>query len=260
MRAADLGRRLRRLMRTTATVLSVVVAFGVASLTAIAITDDPAPLVISFGALAVSALQFWRVELRGPDITVLVMESASVDILKPSEYGGEHYLLTVRQPIVIENVGGRPCVLAKFRIPGDLIKLSGWGDEHLVIEGGLGGPWDRPQPVVLDPRTPRLFTAAWTLKVLKDPVDGKPLDLRRRVSRSGIGVPVRHADLAYSETGSTVEKDVRINMNVSAIREAVEQLVVVSEGGEASTTIHTRDPINIDFQDVPGMPPDADDV
>lgn len=255
-----LRERVRRLARTTGTVLVVPLLFVVASVTAIAVSKDPAPLVISFGALAISAVQFWRSELRGPDVKVLVMDSPAVDIEKPSTHGQEHYVVTVRQPVVIENVGGHPCVLAKFRIDGDLIKVSGWGEEHLMIEDGLGGPWDRPRPLVLVPREPMLFTATWSLQALEKPVDGKPLNLRDRVTRSGVGVPARHADLAYSEAGTTVQRYVRVAMNESAVRDAVEQLVIVSEGGEASAHVRTPDPIHLDFQDVPDVPPDSDDA
>lgn len=253
-RATRVGRRLRGLARTTAALLVLGVLFVVASVTAVAVSKDPAPLVISFGALALSAGQFWRTELRGPNIKVLVMDSASVDIETPSTHGQEHYVVTVRQPVVVENVGGQPCVLAKFRIDGDLVKVSGWGEEHLEIEDGLGGPWDRPRPLVLVPREPVLFTARWWLQAMERPVDGKPLNLRDRVTKSGIGLPTRSADLAFSEAGTTIRKYVPVSMNVDAVRNAVEQLVIVSEGGEASARILSPDPINLDFQDVPRPP------
>jgi hypothetical protein len=49
-------------------------------------------------------------------------------------------------------------------------------------------------------------------------------------------------------------------MNEGAVRDAVEQLVVVSEGGEASARIRTPDPIYVDFQDVPDVPPGEPDT
>jgi len=234
----------------------VALLFVLASLTAIVVSKDPAPLVISFGALAVSVIQFWRAELRGPDLAVLVVNSPASDIQAPSAYGGGYYFLNVRQPIVIENVGGHPCALAKFRIPSELIQVTGWSEEHLTIEDELGGPWDRPQPVVLVPREPRLFMAVWSLKVSKEPVDGRPLNLRERLTGSRLGEPTRHADLVYSDSGRTIEKLVRIEMNQNAIREAVEQLVVVSEGGEATTVIDSPDAVRVDFTDVPDHPVD----
>jgi hypothetical protein len=251
----SIRQRLRHLARTTAAVLLVVAVFIVASSTALVVSKDPAPLVISFGALALSALQFWRVELRGPDVAVVVMDSPAIDILEPKAYNSEHYLLTVRQPVVIENVGGHPCALSKFRIPSDLIKVSGWSEEHLVIEEEIGGPWERPKPMSLVPREPVLFTAAWSLKVSRRPIDGKPLDLRRRLSKSGLAEPSRHAALAYSESGATVEKLIRIEMNREVLRDAAEQLVLVSEGGEATTRIDSPDPVHIDFTDVPDKQP-----
>ncbi len=238
----------RRVARTTATAVAVGVVFVVASLTALVVSKDPGPLVVSFFALAVSALQFWRAELRGPVVTVLVMDSPAMDIETPSTHGHEQYQATVRQPVVVENVGGHPCALATFRIPGDLIKVSGWGEEHLRIEDGLGGPWDNPRPVILEPRSPVLFTAAWTLRVPAE--EGRPLKLREWLSKSGVGEPARHADLVYSEAGSTMRKHVRIEVSQRAVREAVEQLVVASEGGEVSAPIRSRDPISIDFTEV----------
>lgn len=253
--AHGLAHALGRVVRTTATAIGLGLALLVASLTALVVSKDPAPLVVSFLALAVTAFQFWRTDLRGPDVTILLMDSTAVDILAPEAYGGADYVLTVRQPIVVENVGGSPCVLAKFRIDGELIKTSVWGHENLVIEDGLGGPWDKLRPEVLDPHQPRLFTAAWSLTALGAPGDGKPLNLRHRVERSGLGAPTRHADLAYSETGTTVRKFVRIAMNETAIRQAVEQLLAVSEGDEATMPIRSPDPIHIDFTDVPDGPP-----
>jgi hypothetical protein len=253
LRGLDVGGHVRRLARTTPAIVLVVAVFVVASLTAIAVSRDPAPVVLSFFALAVSAIQYWRAEFRGPKVTVILLNSPAAEIEKPSTLGHEHYELTVRQPVVIENTGGHPCALAKFRIPGALIFSSGWAEERLAIEDGLGGPWDHPRPVVLVPREPKLFTAAWTLRVPESPSDGKQLDLRGRLGRRAIHDAVRRADLVYSDSGSTTDRRVRIEMNRQAILEAVEQLIIVTEGGVASFQFNmgafnrARDPIHYEL-------------
>lgn len=250
----ELRRCVGRVARTTAGAAVVVVVFAVASATAIVVSDDPAPVVIAFGALTVSALQFWRTEFRGPEVTVLVVDSPTMEISPPDSHGKTEYVLTVRQPIVVENTGGRPCALAKFRIENELIRVSGWGSERMTIEEGLGGPWGRPQPVVLSPREPRLFTAAWALTVKVKPLDGTPLNLGQRLRKSGLVKPVRHAELVYSESGTTVAKNVRIELNEDAIKEAAKQLVVLSEGGELGFPIEGPDQVYIDFSGVPDHP------
>jgi hypothetical protein len=246
--------RLRRTVRTTVVAVVIVLTLAVASTVAIAVSRDPAPLVISFGALAVSALQFWRAGFRGPDIAVFVVDSPAIEIVTPSDYGGDQYSLFVRQPVVMENVGGQPCAVGTFRIPNDIIRVSGWFEEHMVIEDQLGGPWDRPRPIVLVPREPKLFTIAWSLRISQTPADGKPLNLRERFERTQLGEPTRHAQLTYSESGGAVDRFVRLSISQVAIRDAVEQLVTVSEGGELSAPIRSPDSIHLDFGDVPNRP------
>lgn len=232
-------RRLARGARTTAGAAFVVLVFAVASATAIAVSSDPAPVVIAFGALGVSALQYWRTEMRGPQVTVLVIDSPAVEIRSPEEGEEKQYAVAVRQPVVVENTGGRPCALAKFRIASELMRVSGWSEERMTIEGGLGETWGRPNPRILLPREPQLFTATWTFAAEAKPLDGTPLDLARRLKRAGLVKPVRHADLVYSESGTTITKSVRIALNEDVIREAASQLVVMSHGGEPGLTVHS---------------------
>jgi hypothetical protein len=236
-------------------VVVILLALAVGSIAAMSVSADPAPLIISFVALAVSALQFWRAEFRGPDVVVFSVASPAVEIVRPNDGRRDYYLVTVRQPVVMENIGGQPCAVGTFRIPNDIIRISGWFEEHMVIEDELGGPWDRPRAIVLVPREPRLFTVAWSIKVRSRPTDGKPLDLRERFAQTHRGEATRHAQLTYSESGGTVSEFVPLKIGQAAIADAIEQLVIVSEGGDLSAPIRSPDPIHLAFSDVPDTPP-----
>jgi hypothetical protein len=155
--------RLLDQLETRAIPVVLVLIFSATAAVALELAHDPAGPIIGLAALAVSFYNLWRAEWRQAQITALLVDDPKVRAAGSSDA----VRFQVSQLLVVENVGGRPCVLAGVEVSDPWVT----GGIGLVAEVKL---YDVVVPRVLNPRDPVIARLVFD-RIAEDTArDGQP--------------------------------------------------------------------------------------
>ena len=194
--------------------LALAVLFVALALVAFGVTPSAATLV-ALAALAISLYNLWRAEWRAASVSALLVDHPTARLA-----GNELAVrLQVSQPLVLENTGGRPCVLAGVEL------AEPWGG---------GGKWfgvgvslrDVVVPSVLRPREPVICRLVFDFAAYGTSPRGERFDLAAALEALRPDVP-RTVTVAvtFAGDGRTRHLAIAAALNAVAVTRAFRSLI-----------------------------------
>jgi hypothetical protein len=131
------------LLETFGIPFGIAVAFVVVAWMSLTSSRDPAALIAGLAALSISLFNLWRANWQQARITALLVDHPTVHVIGNAL--AVRYQLT--QPLIVENTGGRPCVLAGVELDEPWFGAGNWFTEGVSLR-------DVVVPRALNPRDP----------------------------------------------------------------------------------------------------------
>ncbi len=183
-----------------------VLAFGI---------SPSAATLVALAALSISIYNLWRAELRAAAVSALLVDHPTARLA-----GNELAVrLQVSQPLVLENTGGRPCVLAGVEL------TEAWAG---------GGKWfgvgvslrDAVVPSVLRPRDPVICRLVFDFAAYGTSPRGERFDLAAALAALRPDVP-RAVTVAVTFAGDGRTRHLAIGaaLNPDAVNRAFRSLI-----------------------------------
>lgn len=187
--------------------------FAVTAGIALVDTHEPAGPVIALAALGISLYNLWRAEWRPGRLAALLVDHPEVTVAGNS--------LAVRfqitQPLIIQNVGGTPCVLVGVELIDPWIGGGNW------FSAGVG-LLDVVVPSVLPPRDPVIARLVFDQTAVGTSPQGERYDLAEAMEQLRLpSPPEAHVRLVYAADGFTRHHVLRATMNPVAVRQAFDK-------------------------------------
>jgi hypothetical protein len=221
------------------------VAFGALVL---ALSPGSATL-IALVALGISLYNTWRAELRPARVSTLLVDHPTKRVA-----GNELAVrLQVSQPLVLENTGGRPCVLAGVELPEPWSGGGNWFGAAVSLR-------DVAVPMVLRPREPVVCRLVLDLAAYGTASSGLRFDLAAALDalRPEVPKPVTVV-VTYAGDGRTRHATIDAALNADAVSRAFRSLI-----GQARWTADAapdlRMPGDEEDDGTPGRDPGPDDT
>ncbi len=133
---------------------------------AVVLARDPASVVVACAALGFSLFNLWRAELWGPRISALLVDHPTVRVAG----NALAVRFQVSQPLVIENIGGHPCVLAGVELVNPMWGGGNWWSAAVTLK-------DTSVPRVLRRRDPVIARLTFDLSASGTSPRGERYDL-----------------------------------------------------------------------------------
>jgi hypothetical protein len=187
------------------------VAFGVAVL---ALSPASATL-IALVALGISLYNLWRAEWRPAAVSALLVDHPTKRLA-----GNERAVrLQVSQPLVLENTGGRPCVLAGVELAEPWSGGGNWFGVAVSLR-------DVAVPRVLRPREPVICRLVFDLAAYGTSPSGLRFDLASALEalRPEVPKPARVV-VTYAGEGRTRQASIDAALNADAVNRAFRSLI-----------------------------------
>lgn len=187
------------------------VAFGAAAL---ALSPGSATL-IALVALGISLYNLWRAEWRPAAVSALLVDHPTKRVA-----GNELAVrLQVSQPLVLENTGGRPCVLAGVELAEPWSGGGNWFGAEVSLR-------DVAVPKVLRPREPVTCRIVLDLAAYGTAPSGLRFDLARALDAMAPEVPRPvTVVVTYAGGGRTRHAAISAALNADAVGRAFRSLI-----------------------------------
>jgi hypothetical protein len=187
------------------------VAFGVAVL----LLSPGSATLIALVALGISLYNLWRAEWRPASVNALLVDHPSKRLA-----GNELAVrLQVSQPLVLENTGGRPCVLAGVELAEPWSGGGTWFGVAVSLR-------DVTVPVVLRPREPVICRLVFDLAAYGTAPSGLRFDLAKALDALAPETPRPvTVVVTYAGDGRTRHAAIHAALNADAVARAFRSLI-----------------------------------
>lgn len=219
MEAADVVRHTcrsawRDRVQGSALPLGVWIAFALVGAAAFALAPGSATM-IALVALAISLYNLWRAEWRPARITALLVDHPTRRVA-----GNELAVrLQVSQPLVLENTGGRPCVLAGVELATPWSNGGNWFGVAVSLR-------DVDVPTVLRPREPLICRLVFDLAAYGTAPSGLRFDLAKALDALAPEAPRPvTVVITYAGGGRTRHSAISAALNAEAVGRAFRSLI-----------------------------------
>lgn len=237
------GDPLRERLGGQALALALWLAFLAFGAVALLLSSGSATL-IAVAALGISLYNLWRAEWRPARVSALLVDHPTKRVA-----GNELAVrLQVSQPLVLENTGGRPCVLAGVELAEPWTNTGNWFGVAVSLR-------DVAVPKVLRPREPVICRLVFDLAAYGTAPSGLRFDLAAALDALRPEVP-RAATVVVTFAGDGRTRHTTINaaLNAEAVGRAFRSLIE-----QARWTADTAPDLRMpgDEDDALGTPDDA---
>lgn len=221
------------------------VGFGAAAL----LLSPGSGTLIALLALGISLYNLWRAEWRPARVSTLLVDHPTKRVA-----GNELAVrLQVSQPLVLENTGGRPCVLAGVELPEPWSGGGNWFGAAVSLR-------DVAVPRVLGPREPVVCRLVLDLAAYGTAPSGLRFDLAAALDalRPEAPRPVKVV-VTYAGDGRTRRATIDAALNADAVNRAFRSLIGQARWS-ADAAPDLRMPGDEEDDGLPGRDPAHDDT
>jgi hypothetical protein len=186
------------------------VTFAAIAIAALTLSRDPAGPMIGLAALAISLFNLWRAEWQPARVSALLVDHPTVRVA--GNASAVRWQLS--QPLVIENVGGTPCVLAGVELFEPWLGGGNWFSEGIALHG-------LSLPTVLRKREPLVASLVFDQSAYGTSPRGERFDLASALEDLPLPDPlIARVNIVFASSGRTRRHAMAAHVNAEAMRKA----------------------------------------
>ena len=232
-------RRIARWFRHNAKLL-VVIVLGLAAIVVAGLYSNSGvfasnafPVVLGGLALCLSAWQYYRTDLRAADVRILLVNRPTTSSTEAEDQSlGSVSRVLLSHPIVVENIGARPCVVTDIVVTGQLPR-----ENWYRIEANIDGPMQdqlAKSPVVLIPRDPQVLNLSYFLTAAQRQPNGWSNNLPKYLLPLAMTRPRVSVRIIYTAGSETRNPEMDFMLDADEWRAAVEDAAAKAPGTDGN--------------------------